>query len=38
MLTPSATLTLGNLRYDAHVVGFEICLALLPRGGSVDVR
>ena len=32
ILRPSATLTLGNLRYDSHVVHFEICLGLLPRG------
>ncbi len=38
ILRPSATLTLGNLRYDSHVVRFEICLGLLPRGGSVEVR
>lgn len=38
ILIPSASVTLGNLRYDAHTVRLEICLGLLPRGGSVEVR
>jgi hypothetical protein len=38
ILKPSASLTLGNLRYDSHAVALEVCLGFLPRGGSVEVR
>ena len=38
ILRPTAVVTLGNLRYESHAARLGICLGLLPRGGSVDVR
>jgi hypothetical protein len=38
ILKPSASITLGNLQYDSHAFALEISLALLPRGGSVEMR
>lgn len=37
-LAPSASVTLGNLRYDTHVVALHVSLGWLPRGGSATVR
>lgn len=36
-LAPTVSVTLGNLRYDTHSARLNVCLALLPRGGSAEV-
>ena len=38
ILRPTVSATLGNLRYDAHAVAVQVSLALLPRGGSVEIH
>ena len=36
-LSPSLSVTLGNLRYDTHALRLHACLEPLPRGNSVRI-
>jgi hypothetical protein len=36
-LTPSLSVTLGNLRYDSQVAELSVCLDVMPRGSSAVI-